>query len=307
MAGNAPIARRECRRRHAEEVRPSFRSVAGSHGQARQRAEVASRDDDVPTLTVVRERSTLPERRTVAEWPANNGLVIRALVGERRRFVDVDGVASFAFATTGPVVATAETLDDRLVHDTWIRSVLPLVVQARGRQVLHASAIRTAGGIVAFCGQAGAGKSTMAAILHGLGHEVVADDALGIEPNRGSVTACPVPFRLRLRPESSSHLGLPAIALTRGTAEPAPLRRVVLLEDAGSKEPAVAALHGGEAFASIMPHAYCFELDGNKEQLVAVYAHLCATVPVTRFAYPRSFGRVDATVEALQPLLRSDD
>ena len=226
-------------------------------------------------------------------------------MGDGRRFVDVPGVASFAFDQTGPVVATAEASSDELVRDTWIRSVLPLVVQARGRQVLHASAVRTDGGIVAFCGQAGAGKSTLAAILHGDGYEVVADDALGIEPSETGVAAFPIPFRLRLRSASSAHFGLPAIALTREAADPAPLLRIVLLGDAGMSRPAIASTSGGEAFASIMPHAYCFELDGAKNQLVAAYAHLCNTVPVTQFAYPRSFKRVEETLAALRPLLGS--
>lgn len=306
MAGNARLARWKRGGRHAEEVRSAFRPIAGSHGQARQRSQVASRDVDAPALTVTRERSALPARRTVAEWPVNSGLVIRALVGERQCFVDVDGVASFAFASTGPVVATAETPHDDVVQDTWVRSVLPLVVQARGRQVLHASAVSTAGGIVAFCGRSGAGKSTLAAILHYAGHEVVADDALAFEPGPMGVTAFPVPFRLRLRAEAASHLDLPAIAFTRVAAEPAPLRRVVLLEDAGPDDPAIVTPGGAEAFASIMRHAYCFELEGHKEQLVAAYAQLCATVPMARFAYPRSFERVTETLAALSPLLRSD-
>src|SRR5262249_5405127 len=58
----------------------------------------------------------------------------------------------------------------------------------RGMLPLHASAIVTRGGITAFAGHSGAGKSTTAALLNSLGYDLDADDIL-----RVSVVQHPIP------------------------------------------------------------------------------------------------------------------
>ena len=50
----------------------------------------------------------------------------------------------------------------------------------RGLLPLHASAVVTSGGITAFAGHSGAGKSTIAAFMCSLGYELVTDDVLPI-------------------------------------------------------------------------------------------------------------------------------
>ena len=48
------------------------------------------------------------------------------------------------------------------IEETFERGVLPLALQARGIQVLHASGIETPQGVVAFCARSQTGKSTLA-------------------------------------------------------------------------------------------------------------------------------------------------
>lgn len=55
-------------------------------------------------------------------------------------------------------------------------SGIGILMQQRGRVVLHASAIKVGDSAVVFCGPSGAGKSTLAAALGQLGYPLVADD-----------------------------------------------------------------------------------------------------------------------------------
>jgi hypothetical protein len=69
----------------------------------------------------------------------------------------------------------------------------------RGLLPLHASAILTQGGITAFAGHPGAGKSTTAALMASLGYELVTDDILPISFNEDSIPgAWPYLRRLKL-------------------------------------------------------------------------------------------------------------
>ncbi len=61
-------------------------------------------------------------------------------------------------------------------------AVLAAHLTLRGHLVLHASAVRTGSGALAFVGASGMGKSTMATLLCADGHELVSDDVLRVAP-----------------------------------------------------------------------------------------------------------------------------
>ena len=54
----------------------------------------------------------------------------------------------------------------------------------RGALMLHASAVKTQEGAVAFCARRGAGKSTLAAMLSTLGYALVSDDLCRVHTSR---------------------------------------------------------------------------------------------------------------------------
>ena len=67
----------------------------------------------------------------------------------------------------------------------------------------------TGGGITAFAGHSGAGKSTIAALLSSLDYELVADDILPVSFNQNSVPgAWPYLRRLKLQSDSIIQLAL---------------------------------------------------------------------------------------------------
>jgi hypothetical protein len=79
---------------------------------------------------------------------------------------------------------------------------LGLLLHLRGLVTLHASAVAIRGGAVAFVGQKGMGKSTMAAALHASGHSIVTDDLLVLNTTEDSVQAYPGFPHLKLTAES---------------------------------------------------------------------------------------------------------
>lgn len=77
---------------------------------------------------------------------------------------------------------------------------------------LHASAIAVNGGIVAFAGHPGAGKSTTAALMASLGHELITDDILPVSFGQNCEPgAWPYLRRLKLRQDAITRLALTPI------------------------------------------------------------------------------------------------
>lgn len=60
-------------------------------------------------------------------------------------------------------------------------TVMAVLLHQRGFLVLHASAVSLGDSAIAFIGDKGQGKSTMAATLYGLGHNLIADDVVAVD------------------------------------------------------------------------------------------------------------------------------
>jgi len=81
---------------------------------------------------------------------------------------------------------------------------------------LHASGVVINGHAVALCGNAAAGKSTLAAMLAGQGHEVIADDICVVDMrNDGEVSVTPGCTRLQLWRDALTELGVATDGLER--------------------------------------------------------------------------------------------
>ena len=191
-------------------------------------------------------------------------------------------------------------------------SLLPLVLQARGTQVLHASAIVGKTGIVVLCGVSGAGKSTLAAALMQRGHTLAADDAVPFRVQGGRACAYPLPFSLRLRPEGAALLGLdqrtaPAAPIASGR-----LNALVILVPRRSDKATDHAVEVGtlspmsasaELVGELVPHLYCFSLAESGERLARDVLDLAVCVPVFRFDYPQHPEALADACETLETLL----
>ncbi len=78
-------------------------------------------------------------------------------------------------------------------------TVVAYLLSDEGQLVLHASAVDVDGTALAFVGQSGQGKTTMATLMCAEGYPLVADDLLPVEVTGNEVTCLPVGSELRVR------------------------------------------------------------------------------------------------------------
>jgi hypothetical protein len=177
----------------------------------------------------------------------------------------------------------------------------------RGLLPLHASAIRTNHGLVAFCGHSGAGKSTTAAVMVTSGYELVADDVLPISLHQdASPGAWPYLRRMKLSSESIPQLALSPVAAV-GTRldrekkfvrpqlaaadEWVRLERIYLLETDPGTSRAIDRLVGADAVRALIDQTYHFpfvSMSGRFREHLEMCAHIASRVPIYRL--PRFAG-----------------
>jgi hypothetical protein len=235
---------------------------------------------------------------------------------EGRAWMDFPGIATFRFDPANwdiTAFAPAE-VDLELIRDTYYRAAIPHALNFFGREVLHASAVRTERGVVAFCAISGTGKSTMAAALSLRGYPMWADDAVLFETGAmdQATRTLFLPFRLRLWPASADFLGYPdkreewPIADSTGRIS-APLAALCVLTrgDEALREVEIRLLSRAEAFTALVPHAYCFSLSDleKKRQMMRHYMDLAAHTPTFAVSIRSGMERLPQVIDAIEKTL----
>lgn len=188
-----------------------------------------------------------------------------------------------------------------------------LLRQLEGNLAMHGSAIAKDGKAIVFLGRSGAGKSTIAAAMCFRGAELLADDAVAIEPGSGAKTWTVLPR------EIDHWLDAPAIvALGRepsgGVKEPlrashpaqVPARLVAFVELSFAEgEPSASPLHGIEAVGTLVPQVARFVLDEPERQRseLDLLHSMVDAVPIIKLERPRRFDALARTVELAFELL----
>jgi hypothetical protein len=151
-------------------------------------------------------------------------------------------------------------------------SALGILCHQRGLLPLHANAIVSNGGAVAFAGSSGAGKSTLAAFFARAGHEVLCDDVCVIGFEDGRPFAWPGLPRLKLWGDAAATFGHDSAALDpvvegldkyqvplgrSGPVRPIPFRRLYVLgRSEEGEESVIARLQGRAAMEAVMAQTY---------------------------------------------------
>jgi hypothetical protein len=212
---------------------------------------------------------------------------------EAEFWVAADGRTIRCFQSSAPLPSVRHWLLDH---------VLPRALDLWGLSPLHATAIATTEGVLAFLGATGTGKSTLAATLTALGAELVSDDCLVLEQRGGSIIAVPSYPGLRLHEDVLEALDLQAAlrpvahyTAKQRLTETVPLARehrpllavYVLSRSADSGAPEFEALRPADATMALAGSAFRMDVERREQhrQQLQFFAEVARRVPVRRCSY----------------------
>jgi len=277
----------------------------------------------IPKLTLCAVESgsgCLLEKRDLAvqTWSdLHGGVFAHCYTQDDTDWIELPGLAEYGFSKTQEEVKAFfhPKVPDELVRETYRRSVLPMVLQASGTEVLHSSAVLMPQGVVALCGKSWSGKSTTAYALSQRGYSLWADDAVAFDTTAEQVLTTRLPFRIQLRPASRSFFGTPCLTTNPATGtraandrpgqQPAALSALCILKPLTSNEDLeveIRPLSASEAFPAILSHAYCFSLHDRerKRQMMQRYMDLTTRVPVIEIRYKPNLERITGLVDCIE-------
>lgn len=191
-----------------------------------------------------------------------------------------------------------------------------ILLHQRGHLTLHASAVALGGGVVAFVGWKGMGKSTTAAAFHAAGHPLVAEDTVACDRS-DVVTVLPGVRQFKLDPAAAAYaLRVDPASLPRlheaherrihlvdddYRPQPRPLRGVFVLE--WGETVGLESLKPEQAFVELVRHAYALRFLGPRGGVSRHFeqaTELARTVPVVRLVRPRSLEALPAVIDAVR-------
>ncbi len=262
------------------------------------------------------EPSSAPPNFDVAAevWRDNAGAICaRGFACDAHAWMELPGVAVFHFdrACRAVTAIPEPSVEDDLLRDSYYRAALPMALQFFGVEVLHASAVRTALGVVAFCAISETGKSTTVAALSRRGYPAWGDDAVPFEIDDGGsgAHALAVPFRMRLGAAPSPGFGHADSSLRwpePGSIElaSAPLAALCVMQRVDSSQYAaeVRRLSAVEAVTALLPHAYCFSLaePDRKRLMMRRYIELAARVPTFGVSVATGLEKLPAALDQIE-------
>jgi hypothetical protein len=219
------------------------------------------------------------------------------------------------------VVEPLDGAPEEAVRSMLLGPVLAILMSQRGLTTLHASAIVFDGQAVAFMGDAGWGKSTLAATFFRRGYPLVADDVVAIRFDGGRPRALPAVPQLKLTPRVVGALGedpsrLPRVsprtekrlrAVQEGFVTTPPVLSHVYVLAPGEPE-RIAPIASSEAAIELVRHS--FGARSLQPTAPARYlrqaARLAEAVRVRRLGLPFELERLDAVADAVEADLGAD-
>jgi hypothetical protein len=240
---------------------------------------------------------------------------------------DIPGAGRF-FVRGGRevVVEKAAGADMALLRLYLFGSVMGMICHQRGLVALHASAVAFGSHAVAFTGQPGAGKSTLAAHCLAAGARLVADDLLVLSfDKRGGVLAHPGMPNLKLWRDALTVLGRDTDGLSpdwwraekfhmpaADVSAPVPLTRLCVLDvDADAGDGLSERLSGRAAAGALIANTFRVEyLDAaqRRDSHFRDCMRLASAIEVVRFCRAADASRLPATAaQILGELRRSAD
>jgi hypothetical protein len=230
------------------------------------------------------------------------------------------GLADFSVSASGREVAAhpAPGVSEQTVEHLYLNQVLPLALSRQGKLVFHASAAEIGGAAVAFMGESGKGKSTLAASFATSGFRFLTDDGLMVEAGDGGHRVMPSHPSIRLWLDSEAALiapGTPTAPALEFTSKsrflagdriafcdsPRPLRRVYFLGDGSATAIRFQRLASAEALIELVRHSFLLDIEA-QDMLAAHFEELSALAsrPIFyRLDYPRRYDDLSSVRQAI--------
>jgi hypothetical protein len=224
--------------------------------------------------------------------------------------VSADGATVLGFPAPGVTSPTVEHL--------YLNQVLPLALSRQGKLVLHGSAVDIGGQGVAFLGESGRGKSTLAASFATEGTRFLTDDGLLLEWVDGRCMIVPSHPSIRLWQDSqdalisNSSAVAPAVSFTSKSRflagpeiafcqEARPLHRLFFLGDGVVETPTIEALRPAQALIELVKHSFLLDIEA-RDMLMRHFDDLTrlAELPIYfRLDYPRDYSALPVVRKAI--------
>ena len=204
------------------------------------------------------------------------------------------------------------------VQHLYLNQVQPLAWSKQGKLVLHGSAVEIEGQGVAFIGQSGQGKSTLAASFATSGSRFLSDDGLVVQESATGYVIVPHHPSIRLWQDSQAALidprvaPAPAVQYTNKArflagdavafcAQPRELRRVYFLAAKGAREPAFTRVKPADALVELVKNSFMLDTDESAtlSSNFDLLSRLVALPVYFRLDYPRSYAALPAVRAAI--------
>lgn len=224
--------------------------------------------------------------------------------------VSSDGRMAFAWPVPGVSSGT--------VNHLHLNQVLPLALSRQGRLVLHASAVEIDGKGVAFTGESGRGKSTLAASFATTGARFLTDDGLQLDWQDGQCWITPSHPSVRLWEDSQEALihqavdlapavdYTPKVRLLAGDRlafcdSVQPLLRVYFLGEGVAPSLTIEAVRPAEALMELVKNSFLLDIE-ERELLAWHFDEMVrlAELPIYyHLDYPRRYEDLPRVREAI--------
>jgi hypothetical protein len=241
----------------------------------------------------------------------------RADGGYLLRFPQLADFLVSADACTVTCVPVPEVPEGTARH-LYLNQVLPLVLSKLGKLVFHASAVEIGAGAVAFVGDSGRGKSTLAASFAVSGCRFLTDDGLVVEPTGEGFEALPSHPSIRLWDDSEAALIPPAArrappvhytSKARFLADdelafcgvPRPLLRVYFLGDGSAERLEMRRLSAAETLVEWVKHSFLLDIE-EQPRLASHFDQVAALAnrPIHyHLDFPRRYDELAAVRQAI--------
>jgi len=228
------------------------------------------------------ERPQLPaDKAPFHEWTFPGGAVWTYFYRKGNDYLlRFPELADFEVSSSGDSVRcwAVPGVSDATIDHLYLNQVLPLALGKQGEFVFHASAIEVDRFAVAFMGESGRGKSTLAASFATSGFRFLTDDGLLVKEEGGGYQVLPSHPSIRLWQDSEVALlaenapSAPPVQYTSKArflaednlvfcGEARPLRHVYFLGDGAAKRVELEGLSPSEALIELVKHSFLLDIE----------------------------------------------